>query len=232
MRPWGKLPSWWFRPGSEALTTLHGGQSAGESQAALRVYLGLAAAKRSDASSFEVRGSLNDLEDLTQLSRVMTLRGIHRAVQAGLISYKPGNRTAPSDFELLRPEEGAGGWAKLPRAQVLERVPRIPHRGTTALVALKLYLIMLAGRPNDNVVVALRHQTLRDKSGAQPNQIRPAVSLLANEGLVHVITEDASDGFLVQRYQVVGRLDSPKSWSVATPVTANSPTEPLLPTGA
>ena len=67
-----------------------------------------------------------------------------RAEQAGLITYTPGGRRTPSTFELVRPDEGAGGWAKLPRRDVHDRVPRLPHRGANALIALKLYLILLA----------------------------------------------------------------------------------------
>lgn len=214
MRPWAKLPSWWFRPGDEALISLEGGQRAGTSQAALRVYLGLGAAERADATNFDVRASLSDLEDLTQLSRVMAQRGIHRAVEAGLITYAPGDRRTPSLFSLVRAEgDGAGRWAKLPRQEVIDRVPTLPHRGANPLVALKLYLILLAGRPNDNTVVALKHKTLRDKSGAQTNQIRAGISLLAAAGLIHVITENIGDDYRVQRYQLTGKLEAPRQWN-------------------
>lgn len=225
MRPWSKLPSWWFRPGEEALIKLEGGRQAGASQAALRVYLGLVAAERKEAAGFDVQASLSNLEDLTKLSRVMVLRGIMRAKEAGLITYAPGGRRTPSTFELVRPDDGAGGWAKLPRQEVLNRVPRLPHRGATALVALKLYLILLAGRHNDNTVVALKHQTLREKSGAQTNQIRSAISLLANEGLIHVIVEDTGEDYRVQKYQIVGRLDAPRNWTTALPANSSQAAE-------
>lgn len=214
MRPWSKLPSWWFRPGEEALVSLEGGRLAGASQAALRVYLGLTAAERADALSFEVRASLSDLEELTQLSRVMVHRGIHRAVEAGLITYAPGNPSTPSSFSLVRSEgDAAGGWAKLPRKEVIERIPRLPHRGAGSLVALRLYLILLAGRPNDNTVASLKHKTLRDKTGAQANQIRTGISLLAAAGLIHVVTEDLGDDYRVQRYQLIGKLEAPRRWN-------------------
>lgn len=224
MRPWAKLPSWWFRPAEEALITLEGGQQAGTSQAALRVYLALAAAERKDAASFDVQASLSNLEDLTKLSRVMVHRGILRAAKAGLICYIPGGRRTPSNFELVRPDKGAGGWAKLPRQEVLQRVPRLSHRGASALIALKLYLILLAGRHNDNSVVALKHKTLREKSGAQTNQIRAAISLLASEGLIHVITEDIGDDYRVQKYHIVGRLEAPKRWNTDVSADTNMST--------
>lgn len=217
MRPWSKMPSWWFRPGKEALIGLKGGHQAGESQAALRVYLGLAAAERSNPTSFDVQASITDLEGLTQLSRVMVLRGINRAVYAGLITYAPGGPKAKSTFQLVDPNEGSGGWAKMPTREVRERVPRLPHRGANALVALKLYLILLAGRSNTNTVVALKHTTMRDKSGAQPNQIRTGISLLADAGLIHAIKETTDVEHHVQRYQIIGRLEAPRNWAEAVP---------------
>ena len=215
MRPWSKMPTWWFRPGQEGLIKLEGGKNAGVSQAALRVYLGLGATARAEAASFEVQASFSNLEDITQLSRSMVQRGIQRAVETGLITYQPGGRRSRSTFELLRQDDGAGGWAKLPRQEVLERVPRLPHRGSSALIALKLYLILIAGRPNDNSVVALRHTTLREKSGAQTNQIRNGISLLANEGLIQVNSE-TGDGYAVQKYHISGQLEARRQWTMAT----------------
>ena len=151
----------------------------------------------------------------------MVQRGIQRSVQAGLITYHPGSRRSGSTFELVRQDDGAGGWAKLPRQEVLERVPRLPHRGSSALIALKLYLILVAGRHNDNSVVALKHITLREKSGAQTNQIRTGISLLANEGLIQVNSE-TGDGYAVQKYHLAGQLEARRQWATAAPLNSAS----------
>ena len=172
------------------------------------------------AGSFQVSSTLSTLEDMTGLSRSMVLKGIRRATVANLISYQPGDRRRRSSFTLIRQDEKvAGGWAKLPTIQVRDRIPRLPHRGTAALAALKIYLILIAARPNSNTVVGIRHETLRLKSGCQPNQVRPAISMLANEGLVHVITDALGDehgNYRAQRYQLVGRLDAPRRWDAST----------------
>lgn len=216
------LPTWWYRPGAEALVALRGGAQAGVSQAALRVYIALAATPHPnrEAGSYLVHTTVSALEDLTGLSRSMVLKGICRAVEAQLIAYEPGDRRHPSTFTLLRQgEQSAGGWAKLPMKQVHEKVPRLPHRGTAALAALKIYLTLIAARPNDNTVVGIRHSTLRLKTGCQTNQVRAAISMLANEGLVHVITEAPSDEHgndRAQRYQLIGRLDAPRRWDAAS----------------
>jgi hypothetical protein len=146
------------------------------------------------------------------------LRGIHRAQDAGLIRYSPGSRVQASSFTLVKPGEETGGWAKLPMHEIHKKIPGLPHRGATALVALKIYMVLIAARPNSNAVVALRHDTIRLKTGCQTNQLRSAVSLLAINGLVHVIAEGHGDnraGYLVQKYHLQGKLEAPRNWADA-----------------
>lgn len=215
MRPWAKLPTWWYPPGCDVLTSLKGGAHAGDSQAALRVYMALAGHPKREALSYTLKASLSDLEKITQLSRSLVLRGIHRAQDAGLITYAPGSRAEASTFSLVNPNPGAGGWAKMPMQQVHTAIPTIPHRGATALAALKIYLVLLAARSNDNAVVALRHDTMREKTGCQPNQLRAALSLLAIHGLLHVIAPGDSNEtskYQVQKYHLLGRLEAPRQW--------------------
>lgn len=209
---------------------LQGGQKAGASQAVLRVLLALGAADR-PVGSFDCMASLSDLQDLTGLSRSMVLKGIRGAVENGLIEYQPGKQGEKSRFVLVHPEgDGAGGWAKLPIDKVRACIPRIPHRGAMALTALKIYLTLIAARPKDNAVVSLRHDTLRFKTGCQPHQVRAAISLLANEGLIHVIKEaEADDGtgrYRAQQYLITGRLEAPQKWNapsvVAQPVVGQA----------
>lgn len=196
---------------------LQGGEKAGASQAVLRVLLALGSADR-PVGSFDCVASLSDLQEYTGLSRSMVLKGIRGGVEHGLIEYQPGKPGEKSRFVLVHPESsGGGGWAKLPLDEVRKRIPHIPHRGATALTALKIYLTLIAARPKDNAVVALRHDTLRLKTGCQPHQVRSAISLLANEGLIHVIKEaeaDESTGrYRAQRYLITGKLEAPQRWS-------------------
>lgn len=194
---------------------LRGGTGAGHSQAALRVLMGIAACDR-PAMQLDARLSLDELQDLTLLSRSMVLHGIRLAEASAFIAYSPGKPRTKSHFTLLQGDTpGAGGWAMLPNEQVRTRIPRIPHRGDVALAALKIYLTLVAARPNKNLVVRLRHDTLRDKTGCQARHVRSAISLLANEGLIHVLADDEDGGQArpVQQYQICGKLDAPKRWN-------------------
>ncbi|MEA9813178.1 hypothetical protein VDF77_18285 [Xanthomonas campestris pv. raphani] len=161
--------------------------------------------------------SLDQLEELTKLSRSMVLKGITTAVAHGLIAYVPGKPRTKSTFTLLQgsEESSAGGWAKLPNAQVRERIPKIPHRGDVGLTALKIYLTLIAARPSKNTVVSLRHDTMRLKTGCQPHHVRSALSLLALAGLIQVLREDDSDGprYRAQQYQICGNLEAPRRWN-------------------
>jgi len=220
VKTWSKLPTFWYAQQPDVIPSFTGGAEAGRSQAGLRVLLALAAADR-PASSYAVIASLTDLEEWTDLSRSMVLAGIRRAVVAGLITYEPGKQRAKSKFSLINPSESAGGWAKLPLEQVREGTCRIPHRGDVALTALKIYLILIAARSNDNCVVSLRHETIRSKTGCQTRHLRAAISLLANAGLIHVIndfdldepTSMKASQYRVQRYLIKGRLDAPRQWN-------------------
>jgi hypothetical protein len=217
MRPWSKFPTWWYRQPEGGLPLLVGGTNAGTSQAALRVLLALGAADR-PADSFISDVSLSNLEDLTTLSRSMVVKGIQGAVAHRLISYDAGRQGTKSRFELLRTDnDHLGGWAKLPIEPVRTRIPRITHRGDVALAALKIYLTLIAARPNNNSVVSLRHDTLRLKTGCQTRHVRSAISLLANEGLLHVVQEedvgDVSGHYRAQRYAITGRLEAPRRWN-------------------
>jgi hypothetical protein len=194
------------------------------------VLLALASADR-PVHTFEQSATVSELETWTGLSRSMTLKGIRRAVAAGLITYSPGKQGVSSRFTLIHPSSTAGGWAKLPNLQVRARIPRISHRGEVALAALKIYLILIAARKNDNTVIALKHETLRRRAGCQARQVRSAISLLANEGLIHVINEFDADLDLdesldvikakslrrvpVQRYAITGDLEAGRRWSEA-----------------
>lgn len=218
MRPWSRLPTWWYRDDTRGLQRLHGGARAGQSQAALRVYLGACVIER-PTDSFEVVASLSALERVTHLSRPMVSRGLALAADLGFIRVTRGGPTTASRIQLVCPEaeEGkAGGWAKLPNEEVANRLSRIPHRGIGGLTALKIYATLIAARPNDSAVVALRHVTLRDKTGAQPRDIRRGLNLLAIEGLVDVNTEDPAVRWgpedersrQAQRYRLAGRFET------------------------
>ncbi len=219
MKPWGRIPTWWYRD-ENGLDRLRGGSAASDSQAALRVYLAAAAIER-PADTFEITASLSALEDATDLSRPTVVRGLRVAESHGLIRLQRGGPTSTSVISLVCPEaeEGRpGGWAKLPRPEVLRRIPRVSRRGAAGLVALKVYATLVAARPNDSAVAQLRHVTLREKTGAQAVDIRRAITILGNEGLVEVNQEDPALRWeadnprakTAQRYRIAGRLDAPK----------------------
>ena len=233
MRPWAKLPTWWYRE-DYGLQQLLGGKQAGESQAALRVYLAAAILDERPVDSFEVVASLSRLEDVTGLSRPTVTKGLDRAEEAKLIRITRGGPTAASKIQLVCPEheqEQAGGWAKLPGPEVLKRVPEIPHRGVGGLTALKIYATLIAARPNDDPVVKLRHMTLRAKTGVQSRDVRRGITLLGNVGLIDVNSEDPAfrwgldneQGRQAHRYLLHGKFDTRRGQlAIATPNPASS----------
>lgn len=140
------VPTWWYREwvplGQEReagsfpaastsfFATLRGGAQAGASQAALRVFLAIAAADR-PAKEFVAQLSLDQLEELTKLSRSMVLKGITTAVAHGLIAYVPGKPRTKSTFTLLQGSEessaGGGRNCPMPRSESASR--KFPTEG-------------------------------------------------------------------------------------------------------
>ncbi|PKH70890.1 hypothetical protein CXF96_14825 [Stenotrophomonas sp. Betaine-02u-21] len=223
------MPTWWYRYVRTPRIDLHseggfqctpfallrGGSRAGESQAALRILLAITVSDRS-AADFDAKLSLDELEDLTQLSRSMVLKGVRLAADHGYIAYEAGKPRTKSSFSLLQgPGQVDQGWAKAPNEEIRTRIPKLPHRGDAALASLKIYLTLLAARSRNNAVVRLKHETLRSKAGCQAKHVRSAISLLANEGLIHVLSEDESKDpiYRVQQYQICGKLDAPRRWN-------------------
>lgn len=194
---WSKLPSRWiherqlcaFRP---AGGTAAGGRStAGTAAAALKLQMALAmfASFRplpaDDAAGF-ARLSFSELEQLCDISRRSVARGLALLEQHGLITtHAIGNahRYLLSQFELP-------GWAKLPRAHLLDehRFRGLGLRGAAALNALKLYLALVAFRPNQARQVLLSYDRIEHYTGIPRPRIRHAIDVLLNHDWISIGT--------------------------------------------
>lgn len=192
MHHWERLPTWWYGHEPCTLVGLTGGRRAGESSAALMVLLALGASAREDEDElYEVRATLSSLQGITGLARSVVRRGILRAQELGFIQYEPGGPRVKSRFTLgvSSLSDGRRPWAQLPFDQVRKKLSEMDIRLDATLCALKIYLVMLAARRNDQPYVRLSHSLLRKKTGAQTRQIRPALSMLANAGLIRIDSE-------------------------------------------
>jgi hypothetical protein len=74
------------------------------------------------------------------------------------------------------------GWAKLPRAHLLEahRFSGLGIRGALYLNALKLYLALVTFRPNDSPQALLSYDKIETYTGMPRSGIRRAIDVLVN----------------------------------------------------
>lgn len=205
MRPWSRMPAWW----SKEIADLRGGAASGRSQALLRLMLALAT-MTPNGKSYTVISSVSALMDRTGLSRPMVREAIADAIQRGWIRHVAGGGTLKSEYSLVCPHfeaEEDGYYYKIPNAEVVNLIPKIPHRGEKALAALKIYMILLIVRPNQSRVSLINVENLRDRAAVQWPSMRDALSILATHGLIIVDKAPGDEGFQMKnQYIMRGKL--------------------------
>ena len=143
-------------------------------------------------------GALTGLEDLTGLSRPMVIRGIQRLEMLGVLISDKDYRT--NRYELTI-NYGDSYWAKVPVDTVRKRLKTISNRGIAPFTALKIYITILNLRYKDRTTVQVMHETLRDYTGVQPNQVRHGLDVLYSSALIHLMPrEDRA----TNEYQILG----------------------------
>lgn len=174
-----QLPVWWVRD-EVGLKRFTGGKSSGGSIAALKCLLGIVL---SDFSNQAIKVSYTDLEAITGLSRPMVIKAVRKLEGERIVAVdRGGNRNV---YQLVYSSSDMG-WAKVPYDRLKQSLCRFPNRGDASLSALKIYIYILALRPNPTRDVKITHETLRDRTGLQKNRIRPGIDLLINHILIHV----------------------------------------------
>jgi DNA-binding transcriptional ArsR family regulator len=187
---WSKLPSQWIRDGIlRAFSAAGGRPTSGVHAAALKLQMALAMyasfrALPADDTAGYARLSFSELEQLYDISRRSVARGLTVLEQHGLITtHAIGNahRYLLSQFQLA-------GWAKLPRAHLLEenRFRGLGLRGAASLPALKLYLALVTFRPNPVRHVLLSYDKIEHYTGIPRPRIRHAIDVLINHDWISI----------------------------------------------
>lgn len=188
MRRFCKCPTWWVRADDKkGLKQFPGGAFVGTSIAALKCILALSTSI--DFSSRKAKLSLSDLEDLTGLSRPKVVAGINRLVELKIVKV---DKTAHvNEYELTEAKEDAN-WGKVPYDRARKHLREIPNRGVVPLTALKIYLVLISVRRNENEFVAIGYDTLVEYTGSQRSHIRPALDILYSHTLIRITHSDDS----------------------------------------
>ncbi|WP_309046004.1 hypothetical protein [Marinobacter sediminicola] len=197
MKSWVKMPSYWVREeSSPPLTQLRwSGDQKADQIAALMIYIVLAHhANDSPTAEFPEPGycrlTYERLLDITGLSKAKISGGIKVLRALGLVSVETSGRV---NIYKVANFGQKGGWAKLPSkglySKDLQRIPVFHEyklRSKVELNALKIYFLILSFRSNDTNYAVISYERMTTYTGIVRNDIRPAVSLLVAQGLIHV----------------------------------------------
>lgn len=190
----GSLPNWWFR--DETLFNSLKSNDIGSGIAAMKCLISLSVLV--DFSSKEVSSSLSDLEKITGLSRPMVIKGMDKLQRLGVITIDKTNFT--NSYQLLF-QEHDNYWAKVPVGKIRKDLHLISNRGIAPFVALKIYITLLSLRYQDKDKVKVNHETLREYTKVQPNQIRAGLDVLFSHSMIHLMPKEE---LISNEYKIIG----------------------------
>jgi hypothetical protein len=159
---------------------------------------GKADTKASEMWSFPGVANLSygQFETLSGLSRPMLYPALSRLRELGLIQCLPHPELRNRQVYLVNGFDlspGVGGWAKFPSRYLgivtgakSSKLMTFPIRGRIPALSLKIYLLLLAFRPNESNGTKLSFDKIEYYSNVPRREIRRAISLLASEGWVDV----------------------------------------------
>lgn len=190
----GALPNWWFRDGS--LFNQLKSNDIGTGIAAMKCLVSLSVLI--DFSSRETTSSLSDLEKITGLSRPMVVRGLDKLRELNVVFVRKDYYV--NSYTILDSVTD-NRWAKVPVNKIRKELNLIPNRGIAPFVALKIYITLLSLRYQDKVHVKVTHETLREYTKVQPNQIRAGLDVLFSHSMIHLMPKEERTS---NEYQILG----------------------------
>ncbi len=179
MARFSALHTWWVR--EYGLSSFSAGKSTGSSIAALKVLMGVSLL--ANFNSHQVQTSISDLEALTGLSRPMVLAGIDTLETKGLLVV--GREGHINQYTVVVPATDSR-WGKMPYERLRTNLKEMTNRGTATLAALKVYLLLIANRPNGANHLSFSHERIRSETGIQTKHVKQAIDVLVNHSLLHV----------------------------------------------
>jgi len=184
MARWSSVPTWWIR--EMGISVFIGGKQTGTSIAALKILL--AVVLLADFHTRKTSSSLSDLEGLTGLSRPKVIDGINDLEQKRILIVNRDGHV--NEYELVMPEDDKQ-WGKVPYQNLRRYLAEISNRGIMTLAGMKIYLLLVAWRPNDSSSISIRHEKIREQTGVQPRHVRGGIDVLINHRLIRVSTNEA-----------------------------------------
>ena len=122
----------------------------------------------------------------------MVLSGVRVLEDKSIISVSRDGHV--NEYELTVSEDDTN-WGKLPYELMRKNLPGISNKGVVTLAALKVYLLLISKRPNQNTAIAIGHHKIRDETGIQARHVRPALDILINHALIRISVDEKSSHY-------------------------------------
>lgn len=181
-----RLPTWWIHNSKtnksiqnersllQTNFTAHG-HLIGTNISALKCYLALISHINFKTGISNLRYS--HLEKIAGLSRPMICKGLKCLEENHLLEI---NKEGRKNIYIIQTESNDfSQWAKAPTYIIRNKLYAIPSRGDITLVALKIYLLLLAIRKNSEIGVSATYDYLEENLGIQRKNINKALNLLS-----------------------------------------------------
>lgn len=190
----GALPNWWFR--NEVLFSELKAHQTGEGIASMKCLLALSVLI--DFYTKDVEVSITEIETITGLSRPMVIKGMAKLENLGVINVDKTNYR--NNYKLIvKPKDPC--WAKVPCDMIRKQLKTISNRGIAPFVALKIYITLLSLRYQDKINVKVSHETIRNYTKVQPNQIRGGLDVLFSCSMIHLQPKEENAS---NEYKLIG----------------------------
>ena len=197
---WVRLPSEWITAGGLKSFSWKNGGGANET-AALMTLIGLA--HRADQTTGVALATYDDLTEALSISRAKVSDGLDILSERRLITRQVDGRSSfkLENFDPLR------GWAILPRKSLyrekrIEAFKDFHLRKLVELDALKLYLLIVAGRDRDRNRAFISYPKIEEMAAIPTNRIKSALSLLVVNNLVYAEQNIRDTVGVVQSYRL------------------------------
>ena len=197
MKEWSRMPSYWLRDEESlplaAMKWVGGNKS--DQIAALMIYIALThnASDKPSAGNPEIgisKLTYSEIGEITGLSRAKIAGGLKVLFELEVVSSIGIGRN--NVYKIVN-YEAHGGWAKLPAKGLyskdfskIEVFHKFHLRTKNELNALKLYLIIVALRNDATNYAQVGYDKLSRYTGIHRSEIKSALSLLINMGLIQV----------------------------------------------
>lgn len=197
---WVRLPSAWITEGGLRRFSWRKGRNSAETAALMTL---IALAHRTDQETGVAKVTYDELTEAISVSRTVLADALELLASRGRIQRDVAGRSTFGLADFSADE----GWAMLPAKRLYHAGQIIAFRDfhlrkVEELDALKVYLLVVAGRDRKRNRTFMNYDQITERSGVPSNRIRTALSILALNHLVHVELTDRESIGVTQSYRL------------------------------